>query len=171
MRAPLSGGYRRVEQKGSCALIQKPVIYMKKITMLGIAIAATWCLGLLAQADEIQFTTLPQSVQTTVIRETHITSPSSVTRILRQDGGVYAVTVHRDTGEQIVYVNEAGTIVQEPGTTVVEKPAPANEESIVTYDQIQQDVPRYQLLEKKGKKEVYLDRQTGKKVKVERDKD
>jgi len=41
----------------------------------------------------------------------------------------------------------------------------------VTYDQIQQDVPRYQLLEKKGRKEIYLDRQTGKKVKVERDKD
>jgi hypothetical protein len=138
--------------------------------MLGAAIGATWSLGLLAQADEILFTTLPQPVQTTVIRETHITSPSSVTRIIRQDGGVYAVTVHRDTGDRVVFVNEAGTIVQEPGTTV-ERPAPANEEGIVTYDRIQQDVPRYQLLEKKGRKEVYLDRQTGKKVKVERDKD
>ena len=51
------------------------------------------------------------------------------------------------------------------------RPAPANEEGVVTYDQIQQNVPRYQLLEKKGRKEVYLDRQTGEKVKVERDKD
>src|SRR5215469_4255565 len=140
---------------------------MKKFTMLGVALAATWSLGLLAQADEIQFTTLPQPVQTTVIRETHITSPTSVTRIIRQDGGVYAVTVHRDAGDQVVYVNEGGSVVQEPGTTVVEKPAPANEGTVVTYDQIRQDVPRYQLLEKKGKKEVYLDRQTGKKVKVE----
>jgi hypothetical protein len=144
---------------------------MNKITMLGVAIGATWSLALLAQADEIRFTTLPQPVQTTVIRETHITSPSSVTRIILQDGGVYAVTVHRDAGDQVVYVNEAGNIVQEPGTTVVQRPAPANEESVVTHDQIQQDVPRYQLLEKKGKKEVYLDRQTGKKVKVEREKD
>lgn len=143
---------------------------MKKIIILGVAIGATWSLALLAQADEIQFTTLPQPVQTTVIRETHITSPSSVTRIIRQDGGVYVVTVHRDAGDQVVYVNEAGTIVQEPSTTV-EKAAPANEGTVVTYDQIQQDVPRYQLLEKKGKKEVYLDRQTGKKVKVEREKD
>ena len=139
--------------------------------MLGVAVGATWSLGLLAQADEIEFTTLPQPVQTTVIRETHITGPSSVTRIIRQDGGVYAVTVHRDAGDQVVYVNEAGSIVQEPGTTVAEKPAPTNEGIVVTYDQIQQDVPRYQLLEKKGRKEVYLDRQTGKKVKVERDKD
>ena len=138
--------------------------------MLGVAIGATWSLGLLAQADELQFTTLPQPVQTTVIRETHISSPSSVTRVIRQDGGVYAVTVHRDSGDRVVYVNETGTIVQEPGSTV-ERPAPANEQSVVTYDQIQQDVPRYQLLEKKGRKEIYLDRQTGKKVKVERDKD
>lgn len=139
--------------------------------MLGVAIGATWSLGLLAQADELTFTTLPQPVQTTVIRETHITGPSGVTRIIRQDGGIYAVTVHGDTGDRVVYVNEAGTIVQEPGTTVVEKPAPTNEGTVVTYDQIQQDVPRYQLLEKKGRKEVYLDRQTGKKVKVEREKD
>ena len=144
---------------------------MKRITMLGVAIGATWSFGLLAQADELQFTTLPQPVQTTVIRETHISSPTSVTRVIRQDGGVYAVTVHRDTGDRVVYVNETGTIVQEPGTTTVERPAPVNEESVVTYDQIQQNVPRYQLLEKKGRKEVYLDRQTGEKVKVERDKD
>jgi hypothetical protein len=144
---------------------------MKRITMLGVAISATWSLGLLAQADELTFTTLPQPVQTTVIRETHITGPSGVTRIIRQDGGIYAVTVRGDTGDRVVYVNEAGSIVQEPGTTVVEKPAPTNEGTVVTYDQIQQDVPRYQLLEKKGRKEVYLDRQTGKKVKVEREKD
>jgi hypothetical protein len=68
--------------------------------MLGVAIGATWSLGLLAQADEIQFTTLPQPVQTTVIRATNISSPTSVTRIIRQDGGAYAVTVHRDTGDR-----------------------------------------------------------------------
>jgi hypothetical protein len=144
---------------------------MKKITTLGVAVGATFCLGLLAQADEIQFTTLPQPVQTMVIRETHITSPSSVTRVMRQDSGVYAVTVHRDIGDQVIYVNDVGSIVQEPGTTLVEKPAPATQETIVTYDQVQQDLSRYQLLEKKGKKEVYRDRQTGKKVKVEREKD
>ena len=34
--------------------------------------------------------------------------------------------------------------------------------------QVQQDLPRYQLIKKEHDKEVYLDRQTGKKVKVER---
>jgi hypothetical protein len=134
---------------------------MKKITTLGVTIGATLCLGLLAQADEIQFTTLPQPVQTTVIRETHITSPTSVTRVIRQDSGVYAVTVHRDTGDQIFYVNDTGNIVQEPATT----------QTVVTQEQVQQDLPRYQLLEKKGKKEVYFDRQTGQKVTVKREND
>jgi hypothetical protein len=40
-----------------------------------------------------------------------------------------------------------------------------------TYDQVQQNQSRYQLLEKKGKKEVYLDRQTGQQVTVEREKE
>jgi hypothetical protein len=42
---------------------------------------------------------------------------------------------------------------------------------VVTYDQVQQDLPRYQLLEKKGRKEVYFDRKTGQKVTVKREKD
>jgi hypothetical protein len=36
---------------------------------------------------------------------------------------------------------------------------------------VQQDLPRYQLIEKKGDKEVYLDRQTGQKVEVKREGD
>src|SRR5206468_11327223 len=132
------------------------IVLMKNIIALGATIGTTLCLGLLAQADEIQFTTLPQPVQTTVIRETHITGPSSVTRVIRQDSGVYAVTVHRDSGDQVVYVTDAGAIVQQPGTTVVEKAAPATQETVVTEEQVQQDLPRYQLLEKKGKKEVYF---------------
>jgi hypothetical protein len=136
-------------------------MHMKKITTIGVTIGATLCLVLLAQADEIQFTTLPQPVQTTVIRETHITSPSSITRVIRQDSGVYAVTVHRDTGDQVIYVNDTGNIVQEPATTA----------TVVTQEQVQQNLPRYQLLEKKGKKEVYFDRQTGQKVTVKREND
>jgi hypothetical protein len=42
---------------------------------------------------------------------------------------------------------------------------------VITYEQVQQDQPRYQLIEKKGDKEIYMDRQTGKKVKVKREKD
>jgi hypothetical protein len=154
---------------------------MKKITTLALAIGATISLAPIARCDEIAFTTLPQPVQTTVIRETHIANPSYVTRVVRSDNGVYAVTVREKTGDQVVYVNPEGAIVQAPSSTTtittVQEPSTTTtvqqpvEGGTVTYEQIQQNQPRYQLLEKKGRKEVYLDRQTGKKVKVEREKD
>ena len=136
---------------------------MKKIITLGLALGAGLFTGSALFADDIQFTTLPQPVQTTVIRETHIANPTYVTRVVRADDGIYAVTVRGTSGEQVVYVNGEGAIVQRPV-------APA-EGTVITYDQVQQDLPRYQLLEKKGRKEVYFDRQTGQKVKVEREKD
>jgi hypothetical protein len=145
---------------------------MKKITTLVLVLGAGISLKFvsLAQADEIQFTTLPQPVQTTVIRETHIVDPSYVTRVVRSDSGTYAVTVRRETGEQIVYVNAAGAVMQAPSstTTTVQQPAA---EGVVTYEQVQKDVPRYELIKKDGKKEIYLDRQTGQKVTVKREKD
>ncbi len=149
---------------------------MRKFTNLAIAIGAGLCFGATAQADDLRFTTLPQTVQTTVIRETRIPDASSVTQIVRDNRGIYAVTVRGTAGEQVVYVNEAGLIVQAPVTTTtvqksVETVQPATESSqtVVTYDQVQQDAPRYQLLEKKGKKEVYRDNKTGQKVTVKRE--
>jgi hypothetical protein len=131
-----------------------------------------------ARADEvIQFTTLPQTVQSTVIRETHISSPTAVTRVIRAGEGVYAVTVNGDSGSRVVYVNDAGTIVQSPAasttttttTTTVQQAEPATETgTVITTEQIQSDSGRYQLLKKEHNKEIYLDRQTGQKVKVER---
>jgi hypothetical protein len=155
---------------------------MKKITTLVLALGAGISLAALAQADEIQFTTLPQPVQATVIRETHITNPSYVTHVVRSDGGIYAVTVRRETGEQMVYVNAEGAIVQAPSTTTttttVQQPSTTTttvqqpvEEGVVTYEQVQKNLPRYELVEKKGKKEVYYDRQTGQKVTVKREDD
>jgi hypothetical protein len=153
---------------------------MKKITYLGFALGAALCINSAALADEIQFTTLPQPVQTTVIRETHIANPSYVTRVVRDEGGVYAVTVRDNGADQVVYVNSEGALVQPSSatttttTTTVRQPAQTTEPAegtVVTYDQVQQDLPRYQLLEKKGRKEVYFDRQTGQKVKVEREKE
>ena len=75
------------------------------------------------------------------------------------------------TGEQVVYVNEAGLIVQAPAinTTIqnsVEMVLSAIESShtAVTYHQVQQNVSRYQLLEKKATKEGYRDNRTGQKA-------
>jgi hypothetical protein len=151
---------------------------------IALLVGSSLCLSLFAKADDLVFTTLPQPVQTTVIRETHISGPTAVTRIIRDESGVYAVTVHQDSGDRVVYVNDAGAIVQAPaagttttttttgatGTTVqrTETVQPSSE-TVVTTDQVQQNVSRYQLLEKKGKKEIYLDRQTGQKVTVKRE--
>ena len=151
---------------------------MKIKTVFPILVAASAFLGVAARADDIQFTTLPQPVQTTVIRETHIPGPTGVLRIVQDSNGIYAVTVRGDTGEQVVYVNNAGAIVQQPGTTTTTtttvqraQPAIQTEETTVTYGEVQNNQSRYELLEKKGKKEVYLDHQTGQKVTVKREKD
>jgi hypothetical protein len=136
-------------------------------------LAATLSLGAFARADEIQFTTLPQPIQTSVIRETHISGPTAVTRVTRESSGIYVVTVRESEGSRVVYVNETGEIVQAPSstTTTTTTTTEPTQEQVITYEQVQQDLPRYQLIEKKGNKEVYMDRQTGKKVKVEREKD
>jgi hypothetical protein len=140
---------------------------MKKCPAL---LALTLSLGAFARADDIQFTTLPQVVQTTVVRETHIPDATLVTRVVRENGGIYAVTVRQNDATRVVYVNEAGAIVDSPTSTVTTTTTtePA-EQQVITYEQVQQNLPRYELIEKKGNKEVYLDHQTGKKVKVKRE--
>jgi hypothetical protein len=162
---------------------------MRKFTNLAIAMGAGLCFGTIARADDLRFTALPQTVQTTVIRETRIPDGSGVTRIVRDNSGIYAVTVRAATGEQVVYVNEAGLMVPAPlttttvqrvdpvqsavTTTTVEKvepvqPAVESSQTAVTYDVVQKDTSRYELLTKKGDKEVYRDKQTGQKVTVKR---
>jgi hypothetical protein len=149
---------------------------MQKFTNLAIAIGAGLCFGTIAQADDLVFTALPQTVQTTVIRETRIPDGSGVTRIVRDSSGIYVVTVRGGTGEQVVYVNEAGLIVPAPvTTTAVQKvepvqPAVESSQTVVTYDEVQKDTSRYELLTKKGDQEVYRDKQTGEKVTVKRQK-
>jgi Tfp pilus assembly protein PilW len=163
-------------------------------------IAAGVFIGTAALADEIQFTTLPEPVQTTVIRETHIQGSAGVVRVVHDSSGVYAVTVRGDAGEHVVYVNDSGAMVQAQRTTTVQAPATVqapgttvetvqttqstqtaqptttttttteSPQTVVTYNQVK-DQPRYELLEKKGRKEVYLDHQTGQKVTVKREKD
>jgi hypothetical protein len=79
-------------------------------------------------------------------------------------------------GDQAVYVNEKGTIVQAPTTTTVQtaqpvQPAVDTQHTVTTHDEVLKSQSRYELLEKKGNKEIYMDHQTGKKVTVKRDKD
>jgi hypothetical protein len=145
---------------------------MKTITHFTLVLLSSACLSLVAKADDVQFTTLPQPVQTTVIRETRIVGPADVVRVIRGNGGVYAVTVRKNPGEAIVYVNDAGQIVQPVAgnsttQTVIEtSQAPTLDTFVHNLDS-----SRYQLIEKKEKEEVYLDKQTGTKWKVKVEKD
>jgi hypothetical protein len=93
-----------------------------------------------------------------------------VTRVVRDEGGVYAVTVRESNATRVVYVNDSGSIVQAPSSATTSTTTTEQTEPVVTYQQIQLDQPRYQLIEKKGDKEVYMNRQTGQKVKVKREK-
>ena len=157
---------------------------MKNLTRFIAVAGASVCLVALAKADEVQFTTLPQVVQSSVIKQTRITSPTRVVRVV-QDNGIYGVTVMTDTGQQVVYVNPTGEIVESPtvvhetAPTVVQQTGPTVThetttttttevpDQVVTTQEIQVAGSRYELIEKKGHKAIYLDHQTGRKVKVE----
>jgi hypothetical protein len=157
-----------------------------------LAITTILGIGALVQAnaDDIQFVTLPQVVRTTVVRESNIPDYSRVIRVIRDENGVYAVTVRRDTDNQVLYVDPAGRLVREQ-TVAVAAPVQTAQTTQTTQPIVSQTVTesatspgvdtfvrslddaRYQLIEKKGNKEVYRDRNTGTKwvVKVERDDD
>jgi hypothetical protein len=151
---------------------EKKGLLMKNLSLLIAVAGVSASLVALAKADELRFTTLPPAVQTTVIKETRITSPSKVVRVVRDNGGVYAVTVMTDTGQQVVYVQPTGVIVQAPASTVQETTTTTTEvpEGVITTNVIQQYPSRFELLEKKGDKEIYLDHQTGRKIKVDKGK-
>jgi hypothetical protein len=141
---------------------------MNKITRFALVLLASGCLTAVVKADDVQFMTLPQPAQTTVIRETHIVGPTDVVRVVRQDNGLYAVTVRKNPGQEIVYVNGSGQIMQPvaANSTVIEtSQAPSLDTFVHNLDS-----SRYQLIEKKEEKEVYLDKLTGTKwvLKIEK---
>src|SRR5260370_2109028 len=149
-----------------------------------LAIAAVAGLGVLAQAnaDEIQFVTLPAVVRTTVVRESNIPDYSRVTRVIRDNLGIYEVTVRDGRGNEVLFVDPAGRLVRQrtfvaPGQmtqpiltqTVTEGVTTPGVDTFVR----SLDNDRYQLIEKKGGREVYRDSETGTKwvIKVEREDD
>ncbi len=130
----------------------------------------------MALGDEIQFVTLPQVVRTAVVRETNIPDYSRVTRVIQDQNGLYEVTVHRNTDNAVLYVAPTGSIVRQqtvalnaavlPPGQVITKTVTIEEPTINTFVR-SLDQDRFQLIEKKGIKEVYLDKQTGERWRVE----
>jgi len=143
---------------------------MNFTTRFWIVLAILACLSPFGRADEIQFATLPQPVQTTVIRETRIIGPTDVVQVTRQTSGVYAVTVRKNSGQEVVYVNNEGQIVQPVAATTTQTIVETTQAPSLDTFVHNLDSSRYQLIEKKQNEEVYLDKQTGIKweVKVER---
>lgn len=133
-----------------------------------------------ALADDIQFVTLPETVRTAVIRETRIPDVSRVTRVVRDENGLYEVTVRRESDNDVVYVDPYGRVIRQqtvafgqPVNRQVVTETVTEDAEYPTVDTFVRslDTSRFQLIEKKNNKEVYLDRRTGKrwKVKVESD--
>jgi len=122
-------------------------------------------LSAIAQANEIQFTTLPEVVRTTVIHHCNIVSPEKVVRVVEFPDNIYEITVITDTGNQIVYVTADGSIVERPGTVV--EPKEGTSESVevtVTMDEIKSGGERYEFVQDQGPDKIYIDHQTGKRV-------
>jgi hypothetical protein len=139
-------------------------------TVVGLGVTSV------ALGDEIQFVTLPQTVRTAVVRETNIPDYSRVTRVYEDQNGLYEVTVRRNTDNQVLFVEPTGSIVREqtvalnapvvPTGGVVTKTVTIEEPTVDTFVR-SLDQDRFQLIEKKGIKEVYLDKLTGERWKVE----
>jgi hypothetical protein len=121
-------------------------------------------LGAVAWGAEIQFTTLPEVVRTTVIRQTGIPGPDKVVQVVQEPDNIYEITVLTDTGQRIIYVTEDGTIVQRPGVAVDEGSTSGSEEVTLTLDEIQRGGNRYRFVEDQGPNKVYMDTQTNKRV-------
>jgi hypothetical protein len=150
------------------------------------AIVVAFGLGALNQTDaqEVQFVTLPDVIRTTVVREGNIPDYSRVTRVVRDTEGIYEVTVRRDTENEVLFVDPSGRLLRQQ-TIAVSAPAQAVRPMVTetvtqtvaapTVDTFVRSLndPRYQLIEKKGNKEVYRDKTTGTRwvVKVEREED
>lgn len=139
-------------------------------TVVGLGITTV------ALGDEIQFVTLPQPVQTAVVRETRIPDYSRVTRVYQDQNGLYEVTVRRNTNNEVLYLEPTGSIVREqtvalnaavvPTRGVITKTVTIEEPTVDTFVR-SLDQDRFKLIQKKGYKEVYLDTQTGQRWRVE----
>lgn len=140
-------------------------------TVVGLGITTV------ALGDEIQFVTLPQAVRTAVVRETNIPDYSRVTRVYQDQNGLYEVTVRRNTDNEVLYLEPTGSVVREqtvaltapvvPTTGVVTRTVTIEQPTVDTFVRDLDQPDRFQLIEKKGIKEIYLDKQTGQRWRVE----
>lgn len=135
--------------------------YIIPVAVLGLFLCATTR----AKEKEVQFTTVPEVVRTTVFHKYHITSPEKVVRVVEEPDNIYELTVLTDNGQQIVYVNADGTIVERPGGVVeTTKGESESAEVTVTLDEVQSAGERYEFVQDQGPNAIFIDHQTNKRV-------
>ena len=138
--------------------------YLFVVAGLGLSLCA------ITKAREIQFTTLPEVVRTSVIHKYHIAGPEKVVRVVEEPDNIYEVTLVTETGNEIVYVKADGTIVERPGRVVEEREATESREGSesgeisITLDQVRTDGERYEFVQDQGPDAIYIDHQTNKRV-------
>jgi hypothetical protein len=145
---------------------------MKAIILGSCRRCRAWCARPGKRGRNSVCFTLPEVVRTTVVRESNIPDYSRVTRVIRDNLGIYEVTVRRATDNEVLFVDPAGRLVRQQ--TVAVAPPVQTTRPIVTEMVTEEpltpgvntfvrslDNARYQLIEKKDDKEVYRDRETG----------
>jgi hypothetical protein len=143
---------------------------MKKPKYLFVVAGLSLSLCAITKAREIQFTTLPEVVRTTVIHKYNIVSPEKVVRVVEEPDNIYELTIVTDTGNQIVYVNADGTIVERPGGVVESREGTESREGsesgevTITLDQVRSAGERYEFVQDQGPDAIYIDHQTNKRV-------
>jgi hypothetical protein len=137
--------------------------YIIAAAVLGLFLCAT------TKAKEekvIQFTTLPQVVRTTVFHHYNITAPEKVVRVVELADNIYEVTVVTDSGQQVVFVNAEGNIVERPSGVMETTGGSESAEVTVALDEIQSGGERYEFVQDQGPDAIYIDHQTNKRVLV-----
>jgi len=138
--------------------------YLFVVAGLGLSLCA------ITKAREIQFTTLPEVVRTTVIHKYNVVSPEKVVRVVELPDNIYELTVVTDTGNQVVYVQTDGTIVERPGEAVETREGTRSQEGsesgevTITLDQVRSAGERYEFVQDQGPDAIYIDHQTNKRV-------
>jgi len=135
-------------------------IYIIPVAVLGLFLCATTK----AKEKEVQFTTVPEVVRTTVFHKYHITSPEKVVRVVEEPDNIYELTILTDNGQQIVYVNADGTIVERPSGVVETTGGSESGEVTVTLDEVQSAGERYEFVQDQGPDAIFIDHQTNKRV-------
>ncbi|MBV8588292.1 MAG: hypothetical protein JO308_18555 [Verrucomicrobia bacterium] len=121
-------------------------------------------LGATTKAKEVQFSTLPEVVRTTVFHHYNLPGPEKVVRVVEEPNAIYEITIVTDSGNQVVYVDEEGNIVQRPAGAEETQGESESTYVTVTTDEIESGGDRYVFVEDQGPDAIYIDHQTNKKV-------